>query len=410
MNARHFVTILWGWVLFASSLPAAQYTCDRQIPGPYFGGTVLAMNEAGGVLGFGEDRSPSGTVTRWFLLYPDSRDVGPSPLVGGADVNNNGEVVGSYVNDAGTRVNYLRTADGSSSRTIDPPLGAEQERFVVSGMNDDDYITGILGEGAGTRVFVRSPNGEFHFHAVPYATDRVRINQARQLIINQAVPHQTTRAFLLNEDGTQQEVAFPGVVSTEVLGLNDSGAVVGSAIYNQATSGAFGFVRSTTGTYSPVTCSMYNGSAAEDIANSGQILTNATPTFGIVGTVFTPTGEPSTPTLQLSFTSWQFAGHPVGTASGLGRIYVTNSGTERRFLRTDLSYFDANGSPDFAVQSNCLSLDPGQTCSLSFTFTPTRVGDRKTRYYLINDDGQPLRTIALRGTGEGQSLQLSRTD
>jgi hypothetical protein len=103
-----------------------------------------------------------------------------------------------------------------------------------------------------------------------------------------------------------------------------------------------------------------------------------------------------TTSLKLSNTSWTFSRHPIGEASGLGKIYVYNPGP----VAATFSNIGVTGknAADFAVVSNGCGnkLNPYTTCAISFQFKPTATGSRTASLALSNSTAQ---SVSLAGVG-----------
>jgi hypothetical protein len=143
--------------------------------------------------------------------------------------------------------------------------------------------------------------------------------------------------------------------------------------------------------------------------------------YGSAAFIATPTGL--SPRAELSNTSWTFNSHGIGETSGLGRVFLANSGTAD--LHIPAMYFETqpNGRPPFQItQTNCGqwnpsaglimtpgTLPPGGSCFLEFTFTPNAPGLQTSAIYIPDDSPTSPEVIQLRGTGIGSKLQLSNT-
>jgi hypothetical protein len=56
-------------------------------------------------------------------------------------------------------------------------------------------------------------------------------------------------------------------------------------------------------------------------------------------------------------------------------------------------------SGDYAQDNNCRTLDPGQSCTIDVTFTPTEMGDRPGVVTVKSDASNPVLTVSLTGAG-----------
>jgi hypothetical protein len=103
--------------------------------------------------------------------------------------------------------------------------------------------------------------------------------------------------------------------------------------------------------------------------------------------------------LELSNNSWTFASHPIGEASGVGKIYIYNSGTEAiNFSSVAIS---GTNSSDFAITSNTCGANLGayKACAVEFQFTPIEPGHRRATLTLADDSATSTQAIPLEGYG-----------
>ena len=103
--------------------------------------------------------------------------------------------------------------------------------------------------------------------------------------------------------------------------------------------------------------------------------------------------------VSLSPAQLSFPNQKVGTKSVPQMVTVTNQGSET----VTISGVTLNGPdwPDFPITSHCSGamLGPGQACTVSVTFSPSKAGLRRA-IVLVNDNGggNP-QTASLSGTG-----------
>jgi hypothetical protein len=102
--------------------------------------------------------------------------------------------------------------------------------------------------------------------------------------------------------------------------------------------------------------------------------------------------------LALSPGSLTFSGQAVGSTSALQKVTLKNS--QQVTLNISGIKFTGTNSGDFAETNNCgSSLNPGGTCTINVTFTPSAVGTR-TAVLNVDDDGlNSPQTASLSGTG-----------
>jgi hypothetical protein len=108
-------------------------------------------------------------------------------------------------------------------------------------------------------------------------------------------------------------------------------------------------------------------------------------------------------TLTFSATSLNFGFLRIGLTTPAQTVTVTNVSPHGS------SFTSIAASGDYAQTNTCpATLNPGQSCTLSITFTPTAAGTRSGTLTLADSDpGSPKQTIALTGTGETLALGFS---
>jgi len=111
-------------------------------------------------------------------------------------------------------------------------------------------------------------------------------------------------------------------------------------------------------------------------------------------------------TLQFSASSLNFGLLQIGLTSAPQTVTVTNVSSH------SATFTSITRSGDFAQTNNCpttpATLNAGQNCTITVTFTPTAAGIRNGAVTLKdNCPGSPTQTIALTGTGEPGALAFS---
>jgi probable HAF family extracellular repeat protein len=155
-----------------------------------------------------------------------------------ADINNPGQIVGTYT-DA-QQVNHGFLHDATGFHTIDYPGQTENPSTGVSGINDQGTIVGgfgiFFGAGSSSQGFVLQ-NGQFTVIAFPGAviTGANGINNQGEIVGDYAILDSGNvpifHGFYWNE-GQFTTVDYPGATSTSLNGINDSGIATG--IYDDA--------------------------------------------------------------------------------------------------------------------------------------------------------------------------------
>jgi len=90
--------------------------------------------------------------------------------------------------------------------------------------------------------------------------------------------------------------------------------------------------------------------------------------------------------VHVSNTSWNFSPHPIGTTSGLGKIYLTNKSPVPLNLSSASGAVSLAGldPEDFSMTNGCsAAVVPYTTCELTFTFTPTAIGYRQASISIL---------------------------
>jgi hypothetical protein len=115
------------------------------------------------------------------------------------------------------------------------------------------------------------------------------------------------------------------------------------------------------------------------------------------------TAEVYTPlTLTFSASSPNFGLLQIGLTSASQTVTVTNVSSH------SATFTSIASSGDFSQSNTCpttTTLDPGQNCTITITFSPTAAGTRTGAVTLKdNCPGSPTQTITLSGTGETGAL------
>jgi hypothetical protein len=115
------------------------------------------------------------------------------------------------------------------------------------------------------------------------------------------------------------------------------------------------------------------------------------------------TGSGYVTTAIVSSAGLTFANQSVGSTSVAQIVTITNTGANT------MTVSGATASGDFAETTNCSSVAPTQSCTLSVTFTPTTSGAR-VGTLTINDDAQGNpHVVTLSGVGIASAANFSPT-
>jgi hypothetical protein len=126
-----------------------------------------------------------------------------------------------------------------------------------------------------------------------------------------------------------------------------------------------------------------------------QLITTASENPGPVA--LTGTGVTSTPTVTLSPTSLTFPAQTVGTTSSAMSVTLTNTGGSNLTI-TSITVTGTN-APDFSQINTCGIVDPGGSCTITVTFTPSIVGLESADISIADNAPNSPQTVPLSGTG-----------
>lgn len=325
-------------------------------------------------------------------------------------VNNFGQVAGYAMDNTVVpprHRGFISNPDGTYL-VVDPPGDTPTQTFsdiFVSAINDRGDVAGVLGSTDETglepyRLFIRDSGGFFSiFNKSPSPYFLLWINNSRMEVLGQT---------LRLQDGSETPLTLHGGTnfpSPAFYGINDAGFVAGNV---QSFYGDVSFVRGPDGNAPAVVCPQRRyDMTAYAINNNGVVAGSIRPNQVVLAT---PTGFHSG--LQLSNPSWTFSPSPVGQMGGSGTIYITSTGVaDLEVLSIAEGGSDANDSyPNFNLtQPTCsMTLAPGQSCSVSFTFKPSSVGLRTGQIVIYDNAPDAPHVIPLAGMGLGKGrLQFS---
>jgi N-acetylneuraminic acid mutarotase len=137
------------------------------------------------------------------------------------------------------------------------------------------------------------------------------------------------------------------------------------------------------------------------ILTTGRALANGGIGTTSVCCVVVNTAQVYTPlTLTFSASSLNFGVLQIGLTTASQTITVTNASSHAAKFKSIAS------SGDFSQSNSCpTTLNPGQNCTISVTFTPTVAGTRSGAVTLKdNDPGSPTQAIALSGIGATNAI------
>jgi hypothetical protein len=409
----------------APTLLAQNYTCEVFPPPGYAG--QLSLNNAGQLV--------TRTNTEGYLRQPDGRVVTFS--YPGADstearyINNKGEILGSFYDLSLHRDRpFLRFPDGSlelvtSAIEDDTPA-------ALTAVNDNLDLGGTIHANTGylegyEDVVIQDTSGKLlttmrmpgsHDNVVTRTVTALN-NEHNFVAYNESGGFFAPTTFV-GYHSQQIAVRFPKVVgnyqgsdfASYAKGLNNANVLAG---FWRAGTDYFGFIHQMDGTsYPAVSCEGWDAALAQmqpaAINDRGQIA--GTLKTGHGGQIFIATPTGTAPDLYLSNDSWTFSSTPVGTTTGDGTIYITNRGTGMLHVvnagRLDAMVFGDNASDFKMTGTTCPpSLGINHTCSISFNFTPSGVGNRVTNIVLADNSPNGPHLIPIQGVGSGTTLDIA---
>jgi len=163
-----------------------------------------------------------------FLDYPGARSTGAHAI------NNDGTIIGRYVDAAGIAHGFIRR--NGAFTTLDFPGAIETD---ARGINDLGDIVGGYFDGIVSRTFVYTAGG-FTTLSVPGAIHSVAggVNDSGAIVGSYSDASFLEHAFLYT-DGVFRQIDFPGATHTYARAINNAGVIVGG--YKDAT-GFHGFI------------------------------------------------------------------------------------------------------------------------------------------------------------------------
>jgi hypothetical protein len=305
------------------------------------------------------------------VVYPAGSE--PSAIAV-ADFNADGKLDLAIVNtNANNTISILMGhGDGTFQPLVQYSTGDGPAWITVADLNADGFLDLVVPNTSASTVSVLLGKGDGTFHphvdyAVPAGAVRSEVADVNgdgkpDLVIAPWLSSNVVSVLLNNGDGTfQAPVTYPTGASPEQVVAGD-----------------------------------FNGDGRLDLASAD----NNNSAVSVLLQV---------PTVSLSKTSLTFAGQLIGTVSASQTVTLSYGGlpltiTSIAITGTDSAYFDQTNTCDSG-------LPPGGKCTVTVTFTPTRIGLR-TAFITITDNaaGSP-HEIALTGTGvvSGPNATLSST-
>jgi hypothetical protein len=331
----------------------------------------------------------------------------PDAVIAG-DFNGDGRLDLAVANSGSNTVSILiGNGDGTFQAQVSYPAGTAPSSMAAGDFNGDGRLDLAVAGGAAVSILLGNGDGTFQL-ALPFAgSSPVGVitgdfNGDGKLDVATANGgSNTVSVFLGNGDGTLQAkhdyATAAKTVSVATADLNGDGKLDLMAGTNSSTQDFFlGNGDGTFAVAKPYTSANSNGALVlADLNNDGRLDVVVSLGAGISVLM-------QTPTASLSATKLTFATQLIGTTSVAQMVTLSNKGT------AELIISSIAPSGDFGETNTCgTGIQPGGSCTISVTFTPTAAGTRTGSITINDDGGSGTQTISL--TGTGTVVQLSPT-
>lgn len=258
-----------------------------------------------------------------------------------AAINNRGDITGTF-KDANGSHGFIRSADGRTYTAFDLPPRLGQDYTLPTAINDRGDVVGQgFAGGLIQEAFLRSPDGSIIAIQLGTNTSATGIDNAGRVAgsFRCCGSGGVVRGFIRNPDGTSQIIDAPGISVTRVLGMNNTGQLVGK-VGNKTL-----FVRNPDGTFLTFT-TLFENAEPSDISDSGTLVGRYGVPDAWHGFLASPSTAPQRPTIREErgvITAWAY-GYSDGIAPGSWiEIYGTGlASTTREWTAAD---FNGNAAP-----------------------------------------------------------------
>jgi uncharacterized protein (TIGR03437 family) len=162
-------------------------------------------------------------------------------------IDNSGQILGSYSDSKGTHC-FLRSADGATFTTIDPP-GANA---TCSGLNNLGQIVGSFSDSKGFHGYIRGASGQFTTFDIPAlgpGANAAAIDDRGEIVGTMAAPPEGGPAYLRSAEGAFTTLTAPSIGQIAPTAVNNQGEIAGWALYGSSLGAQHGFFRSADGVY-----------------------------------------------------------------------------------------------------------------------------------------------------------------
>ena len=342
---------------------------------------------------------------------PATYTVGSSPdFMAAADFNADGALDLAVVNSSGSTVSVLLgNGDGTFQSAVNYPAGASALSVAVGDFNGDGALDlAITNNTSPGTVSILIGNGDGTFKApVNYASGNSPVSIVSgdfsgDGYLDLAVSSQGGGAvsILLGiGDGTfRTHVDYPaGTSPAAVISADFNGdGKLDLAVANQADNTAailFGNGNGTfqaAATYSTVSSPL--SIAAADFNNDGRI------DLAVIGSTNAVSFLIQSSNVSLSPTGLTFVSQNVGTQSAAQTVTLTDTGSAPLGI-TNIA-LSGTSPGDFSQTNNCnATVNPGASCSIAVTFTPTNTGTRLASVTIADNASSGSQSISVLGMG-----------
>jgi uncharacterized protein (TIGR03437 family) len=175
-----------------------------------------------------------------------------------AGINNSGQIVGNYSDNANNSHAFLRSADGTTFMTIAAP-GALPFTTKANGINNLGQVVGSYMDATGFHGYIRNADGEFTMFGItsliplpgPNA-DASAINDYGEVVGPASDLVTGSNGYMRSADGAELTlVQAPFLGDTSPAAINNSGEIAGFGLDGGSTGTQHGFLRSPGGSYAP---------------------------------------------------------------------------------------------------------------------------------------------------------------
>jgi uncharacterized protein (TIGR03437 family) len=176
-------------------------------------------------------------------------DVPGSTSTAASGINDAGQVVGSHTTGTdGTRHCFLRSADGASYTTIDPPR-AIANSFSCAGINNLGQISGSFSDATGFHGFIRSAVGAFTTFDLAPGASVGGINDLGEVVGAYTDAINGGNGYVRRADRTMETIKAPFLGDTLPVGINNKSEIVGWGLNGSSQGIQHGFIRGGDGAY-----------------------------------------------------------------------------------------------------------------------------------------------------------------